>query len=78
MLGAPLPAVRRAVETLAERGELTAESFVFAEHSWRIAPSDVKRVQALVREWAKGAAPERPQRRIKARRIVTPSDPDES
>ncbi|MBX6353793.1 MAG: hypothetical protein IRZ10_10710 [Thermoflavifilum sp.] len=45
MLGAPLPSVRRAVERLAERGELTAESFQFAGHTWRIAPSDVKRVQ---------------------------------
>ncbi|WAH35825.1 hypothetical protein [Alicyclobacillus dauci] len=43
MLHVPVEQVRQAVEALAE--ELTGESFLYNERTWRIAPSDVKRIQ---------------------------------
>lgn len=45
MLKVPVEVVRHAADQLA--AEFTGESFLFNERSWRIAPSDVKRIQ----EW---------------------------
>jgi hypothetical protein len=72
MLHLPVEAIRAAVDDLADRGELTAESFVFAERNWRIAPSDVKRIQDWLAE--KAASGElvvnQPVRRVKRRRVI--------
>lgn len=48
MLHVPVDAVRFAVNELKKESQLTAESFLFAERNWRIAPSDVKRIQAYI------------------------------
>ncbi len=50
MLHVPVEAVRAAVDELSALGELTAESFVFGDRNWRVAPSDMKRIQAKVQE----------------------------
>lgn len=76
MLHAPLEAVRAAVDELSELGELTAESFAFGDRNWRVAPSDVKRIQAKVqvqgqRESAKGANQER---RIVRKKRMAPTE----
>lgn len=52
MLHAPVEAVRTAVDELSRRGELTAESFAFGDRNWRVAPSDVKRIQAQIEDKA--------------------------
>ncbi|MCL6548923.1 MAG: hypothetical protein K6T30_08440 [Alicyclobacillus sp.] len=51
MLHVPVSAVRRAVEALAAEGALTAETFSYLDRNWRVAPSDVKRVQ----DWLEAA-----------------------
>ncbi|RIV28784.1 hypothetical protein D2Q93_01970 [Alicyclobacillaceae bacterium I2511] len=45
MFGQPVTAVREAVEQLSRRGELSAESFLFGQRSWRIAPSDTRKIK---------------------------------
>lgn len=52
MLHCPVDDVRWAVDTLSCRGELTAESFSYGEGNrlWRISPSDVKRIQAVIEQ----------------------------
>lgn len=50
MLHVPVQTIRLAVDELATRGHLTAESFIYGERNWRIAPSDVKRIQDFIRD----------------------------
>lgn len=50
MLGASTEAVRGVIRTLAERRELSAETFLFAQSAWRVAPSDVARIHASWKE----------------------------
>ncbi|WP_067931896.1 hypothetical protein [Alicyclobacillus kakegawensis] len=75
MLQAPVEVVRQAVDDLADHGELTAESFVFGDRNWRVAPSDVKRVQDWIAEHgAKGETGNRkPVRRVR-RKVVRQAD----
>ncbi|MCL6452245.1 MAG: hypothetical protein K6T78_01315 [Alicyclobacillus sp.] len=76
MLQVPVDAVRRAVDELAAAGQLTAESFVFADRNWRIAPSDTKRIQ----EWIVNAATagviqlEPPRRKWVRKRVERPAE----
>jgi len=37
--------VRGALDHLSTTGALTAESFLFADRAWRVAPSDVTKIQ---------------------------------
>ncbi|WP_198853021.1 hypothetical protein [Alicyclobacillus sp. SO9] len=72
MLGVPVDVVRTAVEHLAGQKELTAETFVYGQRSWRVAPSDVKRLQDWIQSDAGGEnlRVKRPQRRIKRKQKV--------
>lgn len=76
MLREPVDIVRVAVDTLAESGQLTAESFVYADKNWRVAPSDVKRIQAWLQESkALGQVDNSPSRRIiKRKKVIAPSE----
>lgn len=74
MLGVPVDVVRTAVEALSQEQELTAETFLYGQRNWRVAPSDVKRLQ----KWIDAAGAdgqislERPRRRIKRRQKLSP------
>ena len=71
MLHAPVEAVRQAVTELSERKELTRESFEFGERNWRIAPTDVKRIQEWVESaQAKTLPASQGTRRVKRKRVV--------
>lgn len=72
MLQVPVDAVRMAVDDLAKHNELTAESFVYGERNWRIAPSDVKRVQdwILAKQKSGELEFERKARRVVRRQVV--------
>jgi hypothetical protein len=72
MLQVPVDAVRMAVDDLAEHNGLTAESFVYGERNWRIAPSDVKRVQDWIQAKQKSGELEleRKSRRVVRRQVV--------
>ena len=75
MLHTTVEVVRSAVDELAAKGELTAESFEYGERNWRIAPSDTKRIQ----EWmearqAVGHEPGNPRRRVVRKHVVAPAD----
>lgn len=72
MLHVPVNAIRQAVDTLAENGALTAESFVFMDKNWRISPSDVKRIQNWIeRTVASGELVlEQTQRKVRAKRVI--------
>jgi DNA-binding GntR family transcriptional regulator len=48
MFHVPVDIVRRAVDELSQQDLLTAESFVFGERNWRVAPSDTKRIQQWI------------------------------
>lgn len=74
MLGSPVEWVRLAVDTLSAAGELTAESFIFGGRNWRIAPSDVKRIQTWLEEGVQSGflTAEPKQNRSVRRRIVKP------
>lgn len=50
MIKEPVDRVRFAIEELDKRGDLTAETFLFAEKSWRVAPLDIKKIQAVIAE----------------------------
>jgi len=50
MLHVHVSHVRQAVDVLAATGQLTAESFQYAEKNWRIAPSDTKVIQDWILE----------------------------
>ncbi|MCY0887526.1 MAG: hypothetical protein OWQ59_03620 [Alicyclobacillaceae bacterium] len=75
MLHCSVDDVRWAVDTLSDRGELTAESFSYGEgvRLWRISPSDVKRIQAMIEQRQSedtcGARAVEPKRRV-IKRIV--------
>lgn len=74
MLHVRVDVVRQAVEAL--ESELTGESFVYNERTWRIAPSDVKRVQMWIeehRDSLQGASQKR-DRRVRMKRIEEGSD----
>ncbi len=51
MLHVPVDVIRRAVDELSEQGLLTAESFVFGDRNWRVAPSDTKRIQQWIADF---------------------------
>lgn len=72
MLHVPVEYVREAVDTLSADGQLTAESFLFGERNWRIAPSDTKRIQAwiLEQQGASRLTAEKPNRRV-TRKVVS-------
>lgn len=71
MLHVPIELVRQAVDELAHEGELTAESFIFGDKTWRVAPSDVKRItHRIEQKQATGETPvDVPKRRVKRKRI---------
>ncbi len=77
MLHVPVEYVRAAVDALSQEGELTAESFLYGERNWRIAPSDTKRIQA----WIEGEVQagrlveEKPVRKVR-RKVVSPKTTD--
>lgn len=72
MLHAPVELIRQAVDDLAETGELTAESFVYGERNWRVAPSDVKRVQDWIQEHEGSVGHVQPKavRRVRRKRVI--------
>ncbi len=78
MLNFPVDAVRMAVEALSETGELTAESFRYGERNWRVAPSDVKRVQTWIELRVQSGALqlEKPRRRVKSKKIMPQDGPN--
>lgn len=78
MLKAPVSAVRQAVDTLAEEGKLTAESFVYADRNWRVAPSDTKRVQEWIEAEQKAGRLQTDSGRRVVRRKVVSADTDSS
>lgn len=74
MLHVPVDVVRRAVDELSEQGLLTAESFVFGDRNWRVAPSDTKRIQQWIVDLQaqnSGAFASSQRRRIQ-RKVVAP------
>ncbi|GGI98720.1 hypothetical protein GCM10010885_05240 [Alicyclobacillus cellulosilyticus] len=77
MLRVPVDVVRAAVDDLAARGELTAESFTFAGRNWRIAPSDVKRIQDHIAEGVRRGVIQitPPKRRVLRKVVVGREDP---
>lgn len=76
MMNLPVDAIRAAVESLAEAAELTAESFRYADKNWRVAPSDVKRVQEWIEQKSQSGeiVLEKPKRRIKSKKIMPLED----
>ncbi|GMA49565.1 hypothetical protein GCM10025857_09220 [Alicyclobacillus contaminans] len=76
MLHTPVAAVRAAVDDLAARGELTAESFVYGDKNWRIAPSDTKRIQSWIEEQVRRGqlSLDKPTRRVVRKVRVTSED----
>lgn len=73
MLNVPVALVRQAVDKLSAEELLTAESFVYGDRNWRVAPSDVKRVSQWIEENEKtgevqGAAPKR---RVTRKRVMS-------
>ncbi|EPZ44641.1 hypothetical protein [Alicyclobacillus acidoterrestris] len=77
MLHVPVEAVRQAVESLVD--ELTGESFLYNDRTWRIAPSDVKRIQLWLEvhpEVVEEARRSRT-RRVRVKRIVAPGEGSE-
>ncbi|MCL6637174.1 MAG: hypothetical protein K6T26_04410 [Alicyclobacillus sp.] len=73
MLHEPVERVRQAVDTLAAAGQLTAESFMFGGRNWRIAPTDVKRIQ----DWLGVHQPDthgvHERRRVVRKRVLPPA-----
>lgn len=77
ILHVPVEYVRAAVDALSQEGELTAESFLYGERNWRIAPSDTKRIQAWITAEAEAGRlmTETPARRVR-RKVVSPKTTD--
>lgn len=77
MLHVPVEYVRAAVDALSQEGELTAESFLFGERNWRIAPSDTKRIQEWIASEVQAGrlVAEQPVRRVR-RKVVSPKTTD--
>lgn len=73
MLQTPVAYIRIAIEELSRSDALTAESFIYAERNWRVAPSDVKRIQAWLAEaQTAGNLPSLQERRIvKRKRVIS-------
>ncbi|MFB5190350.1 hypothetical protein [Alicyclobacillus fastidiosus] len=76
MLHVPVESVRHAVESLSE--QLTGESFLYGERTWRIAPSDVKRIQAWIEEHSEQLAAQVPTTRARRVRVKKISEPGEA
>jgi hypothetical protein len=76
MLHVTVDAVRIAVDELSANEELTAESFVYGERNWRIAPSDTKKIQEwIARKVSNGELTlQKPQRRILRKQVVPSPD----
>ncbi|BCJ86748.1 hypothetical protein [Effusibacillus dendaii] len=80
MLKIPVERVRLALEELDRQGNLTAETFPFAERAWRIAPIDIKRIQSLllekgmISEQADAAAAKPPRRIVRVVKKPAPSN----
>jgi hypothetical protein len=80
MLHVPVEMVRLAVDHLSTKGELTAESFLFMDRNWRVAPSDIKRIQ----EWIVAGVDSGniafvpPKRRVKRKQIIEGSEEETS
>lgn len=71
MLRVPVHAVRAAVDALSLSGALTAESFLYGEKNWRVAPSDTKRILAWIEEEvAKGTLELSPPKRKVMKKVV--------
>lgn len=72
MLHTQVDAIRQAIDELAKRGELTAESFEYGERNWRIAPTDVKKIQAWIEAKQRSGeyVPQAPTRRLKAKKVI--------
>lgn len=79
MLHVTVEAVRAAVDDLAAKAELTAESFEYGERSWRIAPSDTKKIQAwIVEKVASGELTiQKPERRVLRKQVVRQTNDDQ-
>lgn len=67
MLHVPVNHVRQAVDELAPT--FTGESFLFNERIWRIAPSDVKRIQSWIEARQDTLSAQRPPRKVRMKRI---------
>lgn len=76
MLQADGGSVRSAIATLDQAGELSAETFAFAGRAWRIAPSDVIKIQLHI-DSSLGEAP-RPRQRRKIVRTTEPGVAEDS
>ncbi|MCL6594069.1 MAG: hypothetical protein K6T31_08845 [Alicyclobacillus sp.] len=74
MLHEPVERVRQAVDTLAAAGQLTAESFVFGGRNWRVAPTDVKRIQDWLASHQPAAAVAQERRRVVRKRVLPPAE----
>lgn len=74
MLNSPVEHVRQAISELHKQDALTKETFLYLERNWRIAPSDVKKIQ----EWLMQAgvsgelASLTTSRRVKRKRVISP------
>lgn len=67
MLQCETEKVRTAIAELKGRQELSGETFPFAEAAWRIAPSDVIKIQLIVKDAVSAAEPPRRRKIIKRR-----------
>ncbi|MCL6515703.1 hypothetical protein [Alicyclobacillus sp.] len=71
MMHTDVSVIRQAVDALAAEGKLTAESFVFGDRNWRIAPTDTKRIQDWIEaQRAAGRIPAEPPRRRVVKKLV--------
>lgn len=62
--------IRQAVSDLTAKQVLSAETFLFAESTWRIAPSDVPSIQQFIRENAVTIALEGEKTSARRRKVV--------
>lgn len=76
MLHVTVDAVRTAVDELSANEELTAESFVYGERNWRIAPSDTKKIQEWITQKVSSGelSIQKPQRRILRKQVVASTE----
>ena len=78
MLSTSVEYVRRAVEELSVHGVLTKETFIYAERNWRIAPSDVKKVQEWIDEAIRAGTLHQGERRRRLVRKEVRVEPSEN
>lgn len=78
MLNSSVEHVRQAVSELHEQDVLTKETFLYLERNWRIAPSDVKKVQEWLEQAEKSGrlASVSTNRRIKRKRVLPNQEPE--